>query len=79
MVKWTVQYGGSAKLSTHNLSVKSEFFWILRFCFGGWSSNDLQDEADADIAGKFGEEAKVGYAKCDVSSREQVDGEILTL
>ena len=32
-------------------------------------------EEDADVAGKFGEEAKVGYARCDVSSREQVEGE----
>ena len=32
-------------------------------------------EAEADIAGKFGEEAKVGYVTCDVSSRVQVESE----
>ena len=34
-----------------------------------------QTEAEANIAGKFGEEAKVGYVTCDVSSRVQVESE----
>ena len=34
-----------------------------------------QTEAEANIAGKFGEEAKVGYFTCDVSSGVQVESE----
>ena len=34
-----------------------------------------QTEAEANIAGKFGEEAKVGYVTCDVSSGVQVESE----
>ena len=73
------EFYNSPKKVSHTAHTATVYFtqlWItmIHYPFHHNLSSDLP-KAEANIAGKFGEEAKVGYVTCDVSSRVQVESE----